>query len=118
MTFFLFLIPILALVLLSINLIFAPHNPYLEKKSTFECGYHSFLWQNRVQFSISFFIFGLLFLIFDLEILLTYPYIMSSYINDLYGLIIILIFFIFLTLGFAFEIGKKALSLESRQNKN
>ena len=117
-TFFFLFIPILAIVLLSLNLILAPHNPYEEKDSAFECGFHSFLGQNRSEFSISFFIFALLFLLFDLEILLVYPYIVSAYINGIFGLIIMLIFFLVLTLGFAFELGKNALSIESRQNNN
>ena len=114
-TFFFILIPVLAIILLAVNLIFAPHNPYGEKDSVFECGFHSFLGQNRTQFSVSFFIFALLFLLFDLEILLVYPYVVSAYINDIYGLIIMLIFFLALTLGFVFELGKNALKIESRQ---
>lgn len=114
-TFFLCFIPVLALVLLAVNLIFAPHNPYQEKSSTFECGFHSFLGQNRTQFSISFFIYALLFLLFDLELLVIYPYVVSSYTNSGYGLSIMLAFFIILTMGFAFEIGKKALNIDSRQ---
>jgi NADH-ubiquinone oxidoreductase chain 3 len=114
-TFFFLFIPILAIILLSINLILAPHNPYEEKDSAFECGFHSFLGQNRSEFSISFFIFALLFLLFDLEILLVYPYVVSSYVNGVFGLIILLVFFIILTLGFAFELGKNALTIESRQ---
>lgn len=112
---FLLIIPVLSFILLVVNLIFAPHNPYLEKNSAFECGFHSFVWQNRTQFSISFFIFALLFLLFDLEILLVYPYVVSAYTNGIYGLIIMLIFFLFLTLGFHFELGKKALVIYSRQ---
>jgi NADH-ubiquinone oxidoreductase chain 3 len=114
-TFFLVFIPILAIILLGINFIFAPHNPYQEKDSAFECGFHSFLGQNRSEFSISFFIFALLFLLFDLEILLVYPYVVSGYANGIFGLIVMLIFFLVLTLGFAFELGKKALSIESKQ---
>ena len=114
-TFFFLFVPILAIILLALNLIFAPHNPYEEKDSAFECGFHSFLGQNRSEFSISFFIFALLFLLFDLEILLVYPYIVSAYVNDIFGLIIMLVFFLILTLGFAFELGKNALSIESRQ---
>lgn len=114
-TFFLFFIPLLALIFLGINLIFAPHNPYQEKDSAFECGFHSFLGQNRTQFSISFFIFALLFLLFDLEILLVYPYVVSSYSNGVYGLMLMLIFFLALTLGFAFELGKNALKIDSKQ---
>lgn len=115
-TFFFIFIPILAGILLSVNLILAPHNPYEEKDSVFECGFHSFLGQNRSEFSISFFIFALLFLLFDLEILLVYPYIVSAYVNSIFGLIIMLIFFLVLTLGFAFELGKNALSIESKQS--
>jgi len=121
--FFLIFIPLVAIILLAINLIFAPHSPYQEKDSAFECGFHSFLGQNRTQFSISFFIFALLFLLFDLEILLIYPYVVSAYTNGIYGLVIMLIFFLALTLGFAFELGKNALKIDSRQmftlyNKN
>ena len=90
-------------------------NAYQEKDSVFECGFHSFLGQNRTQFSVSFFIFGLLFLLFDLEILLVYPYSVSSYTNDIYGLVIMMVFFVLLTLGFIFELGKNALTIESRQ---
>jgi NADH-ubiquinone oxidoreductase chain 3 len=115
-SFFFIFIPILALILLGVNLVFAPHNPYEEKDSAFECGFHSFLGQNRSEFSISFFIFALLFLLFDLEILLVYPYIVSAYVNGIFGLIIMLIFFLVLTLGFAFELGKNALTIESRQS--
>lgn len=114
-TFFIIFIPILSILLLSINLILAPHNPYQEKDSVFECGFHSFLGQNRTQFSISFFIFGLLFLLFDLEILLVYPYSVSGYNNEVYGLIIMMIFFVLLTLGFIYELGKNALSIDSKQ---
>jgi NADH-ubiquinone oxidoreductase chain 3 len=114
-TFFLIFIPLIAIILLVVNLIFAKHNPYQEKGSVFECGFHSFLGQNRTQFNISFFIFALLFLLFDLEILLVYPYVVSAYTNGVYGLTIMLIFFLALTLGFAFELGKNALKIENKQ---
>lgn len=117
-TFFLIFVPLLAVILLAVNLIFAPHNPYQEKDSAFECGFHSFLGQNRTQFSISFFIFALLFLLFDLEILLVYPYVVSAYDNGIYGLVIVMIFFLALTLGFAFELGKNALKIDSKQMKS
>jgi NADH-ubiquinone oxidoreductase chain 3 len=106
---------LVAIVLLTINYFFASNNPYKEKNSPFECGFHSFLGQNRTQFSISFFIFALLFLLFDLEILLVYPYVISAYNNNIYGLVIMLIFFLVLTLGFVFELGKKALKIDSKQ---
>ena len=115
MTLFILFVCIIAILFLAINFIFAPYNPNAEKRSAFECGFHSFLGQNRTQFSISFFIFALLFLLFDLEILLVYPYIVSAYSNGIYGLIIMLVFFFILTLGFVFELGKNALKIDSRQ---
>ena len=118
LTFFFIFIPILAFILLGLNLLLSPHKPYQEKNSAFECGFHSFLGQNRTQFSISFFIFALLFLLFDLEILLVYPYVVSAYTNGIYGLIVMLVFFLVLTLGFVFELGKNALKIESRQMNN
>ena len=115
MTFFIIFVCIIALLFLFINLIFAPHNPYQEKYSIFECGFHSFLGQNRTQFGVKFFIFALVYLLLDLEILLTFPFAMSEYVNNLYGLIITLGFIIIITIGFVFELGKSALKIDSRQ---
>ena len=104
------------MLLLFINFMFATHNPYMEKKTAFECGFHSFLGQNRTQFTISFFIFALLFLLFDLEITLVFPYAVSQNLNDIYGLIIVLIFLVIVTIGFIYELGKGALKIDSKQN--
>ena len=108
-SFFLIFIPILAIILLAVNLILAPHSPYEEKGSAFECGFHSFQ-QTRSPFNISFFIFALLFLLFDLEILLVYPFVVAGYNNESYGLVVMLVFFVALTVGFVFEIGKKQMN--------
>ncbi len=79
------------MIIFIINLLLATRNPYSEKLLAFECGFHSYL-QTRLPFDISFFIYALLFLLFDLEILLLYPFVVSSYINNVYGLIVMLIF--------------------------
>jgi NADH-ubiquinone oxidoreductase chain 3 len=115
MTFFIIFVSIIALLFLVINLLFAPHNPYQEKYSIFECGFHSFLGQNRTQFGVKFFIFALVYLLLDLEILLTFPFAVSEYVNNIYGLIITLGFISIITIGFVYELGKSALKLESRQ---
>ena len=116
LVFYILFIMFVAVLLLTINFLLSSHNPYMEKKTAFECGFHSFLGQNRTQFTISFFIFALLFLLFDLEILLIYPYTISAYNNNGYGLIIMLIFFVLLTAGLVFELGKKALTIYSKQS--
>lgn len=117
MTFLFIFVTVLALIFLLLNFIFAPHNPYQEKYSIFECGFHSFLGQNRTQFGIKFFIFGLVYLLLDLEIVMIYPFALSEYENGVYGLIIVLIFIIIITAGFVFELGKNALKIESKQTK-
>lgn len=117
MTFLFIFITVLALVFLLLNFVFAPHNPYQEKYSIFECGFHSFLGQNRTQFGVKFFIFALVYLLLDLEIVMIYPFAVSEYENGIYGLIVVLIFIIIITIGFVFELGKNALKIESKQTK-
>nr|ATI20316.1 NADH dehydrogenase subunit 3 [Juglanconis sp.] len=115
-TLFILFVCIIAILFLVLNLLFAPHNPYAEKFSSFECGFHSFLGQNRSQFNVKFFVFGLLFLLFDLEITLIFPFAVSQSNNEIYGLIVVLLFMIIITLGFVYELGKGALKIDSKQN--
>jgi NADH-ubiquinone oxidoreductase chain 3 len=117
-TFLFVFVTILTIVFLLLNFVFAPHNPYQEKYSIFECGFHSFLGQNRTQFGVKFFIFALVYLLLDLEILVLYPYGISVYENGIYGLIVVLIFIGIITAGFVFELGKNALKIDSRQSNN
>lgn len=117
MTFLFIFVVALSLIFLLLNFIFAPHNPYQEKYSIFECGFHSFLGQNRTQFGVKFFIFALVYLLLDLEIVMIYPFAVSEYENGVYGLIIVLIFILIVTAGFIFELGKNALKIESKQTK-
>ncbi len=58
----------------------------------------------------------MLFLIFDLEILLLFPVAMSLYQVNIFGFSIALIFFLILTVGFILEIGSGAISLNSKSN--
>lgn len=116
LTFLFIFVPILAGILLALNYILAVHKPDIEKMSPFECGFQSFS-QTRSPFSISFYLVGILFLVFDLEIVLLYPYIVSAYNNGIYGLWIFIIFLIILTVGFVYELGKGALKIYSRQTK-
>ena len=115
LTFFFIFIPILALILLVVNILLSPHNPYQEKDSMFECGFHSFQ-QSRSPFNIAFFIYALVYLLLDLEILLTFPFAVSEYVNNIYGLIITLVFITIITIGFVYELGKGALKIPSKQH--
>ena len=97
-------IPILAGILLLLNLFLAPNRPDSEKLLTYECGFSPILGQTRNTFHISFFLIALAFLILDLEILLFFPISVSLSQIGTFGLIIALIFFILLTIGYVVEI--------------
>lgn len=107
-------VPILVLILLLLNLFLAPHNPDSEKVMAYECGFNGIQGQTRSTFQIHFYIVALLFLVFDLEILLLLPVAVVLYEVSNYGFIIALIFFTVLTIGFALEIGSGAIALTKR----
>lgn len=96
---------IVSIALLLLNIIFVKTSPTLEKVSPFECGFSSFS-QTRSPLDIHYYLVGLLFLIFDLEILLIYPFALSS---TSYGFYILNIFLLLLTIGFIYELGKGVL---------
>jgi NADH:ubiquinone oxidoreductase subunit 3 (subunit A) len=60
----------------------------------------------------------MLFLVFDLEILLLFPIAMSLYQVSTFGFSVALIFFIVLTIGFILEIGSGAIKLTDSSNTN
>jgi len=104
-------VPFLALVLLALNVLLAPHRPDEAKVSAYECGFSPVYGQTRSTFQIHFYIVAMLFLVFDLEILLLFPLGVTLYQVSTFGFIIALIFFSVLTIGFVLEIGTGAISL-------
>ncbi len=53
-----------------------------EKYSIFECGFHSFLGQNRTQFGVKFFIFALVYLLLDLGGFVEDPAMPTTLVSD------------------------------------
>src|SRR5712691_8590159 len=91
--------------------LFSVHRPDDSKISAYECGYSAVRKQNRTDFQIQFYIVAMLFLIFDLEILLLFPIAVTLYKVSTFGFSIALIFFVVLTIGFILEIGSGAISI-------
>ena len=112
----LFFVPILAVLLLGLNLLLAPSRPDESKVSPYECGYSPILGQTRTVFHIHFYVVAMLFLIFDLEILLLFPIAVTLYQVSVFGFSIVLIFFIVLTIGFILEIGSGSIKLASNNS--
>lgn len=102
-------VPILALILLTLNLLFSVHKPDSEKLTSYECGFSPVHGQTRTPFSVQFYLVAILFLVFDLELLVLYPITVSLYEVGTLGFWVVLIFFGVLTVGFVYELGSGAL---------
>ena len=80
-----------------------------DKAIVYECGFTSFF-DTRNPFFVNFFIIGILYLIFDLEIIIIYIYIsVCQFLLNL-GFIILIIFIIILVLAFYYECMNNALN--------
>nr|YP_011017386.1 NADH dehydrogenase subunit 3 [Amblyomma neumanni]WQF69049.1 NADH dehydrogenase subunit 3 [Amblyomma neumanni] len=74
MYLFLLIIPLISLMIFMIFCILGFKNLFSkEKLSPFECGFDPFS-LSRVPFSLKFFFIGIIFLIFDVEIIVILPY--------------------------------------------
>ena len=109
-------VPILALLLLGLNVLLAPSRPDESKVSPYECGFSVIQGQTRSVFHIHFYLVSMLFLIFDLEILLLFPLAVSLYQVNIFGFSVAILFFFVLTIGFVLEIGSGAIKfIESKK---
>ena len=81
----LFFVPILVAILLALNVLLAVHRPDTEKVTPYECGFNPVFGQVRAPFAIGYYLVGILFLIFDLEIAVLFPVAVSLYQVTTYG---------------------------------
>nr|AVP26546.1 NADH dehydrogenase subunit 3 [Cyanea nozakii] len=102
---------IIALVVGLASYFLGETSPDKEKVSVYECGFSSFDNPGN-PISIRFFLIGILFLIFDLEISLIFPWSISSYNGSLYGTWVVFAFLIILTWGLIYEWIKGGLEWE------
>ena len=111
-------VPILAILLLGLNILLAPSKPDESKVSPYECGFSVIQGQTRSVFHIHFYLVSMLFLIFDLEILLLFPLAVTLYHISTFGFSVAIIFFFVLTIGFVLEIGSGAIKFIESNKKN
>nr|UPP55872.1 NADH dehydrogenase subunit 3 [Paulasterias sp. SS-2022] len=99
---------LLSIILITSILMLAAHflpsrNIDLEKASPYECGFDP-LNSARIPFSFRFFLVAILFLLFDLEIALLFPFPNALFTFDPnFALLFSALFLIILTLGLIFE---------------
>ena len=71
-SYFAIISTVIALALLILPLVIRPSTPGFEKNSSYECGFEPFVCKNEV-FESHFLVVGVLFLLFDLELIFLFP---------------------------------------------
>lgn len=90
------------LIAIAAAMLIRPDRPTKEKQMTYECGENpeGTPW---VKFNIRFFVVALIFLIFDVEVVLLFPWALIYKDFGFYGFAVGIIFLLVLTLGMAYE---------------
>jgi NADH-quinone oxidoreductase subunit A len=88
-----------------------PNNPNKVKLDTYECGVET-EGPSNVQFHVGYYIFALLFVIFDIETLFLYPWAVSLRQVGLFALLEALLFITILGIGLAYAWRKQALEFK------
>lgn len=99
---------ILTVILFSVAFVLSPKKLNFEKNSSYECGFEPF-GDGHSTFNIQFFVVGILFMIFDLELAYLFPWIINLGNLPLFSFFLMVFFLILLTVGFIYEWKKKAL---------
>jgi NADH:ubiquinone oxidoreductase subunit 3 (subunit A) len=102
---------LLSLFLTFLSLLLVKQKPELEKLSSYECGFNPF-GDARSKFDVKFYLIGILFLIFDLELAFIFPWVVSWFNLLIVGKMAMYIFLMVLTIGFIIELRTFALALE------
>ncbi len=85
-----------------------PHRPSKEKNANYECG-EAPIGGSWIQYNAGFYIFDLIFVIFDVEVVFLFPWAVAFKQLGLFALVEMLIFLIILIAGLAYAWKKGAL---------
>lgn len=78
-------------VTLLAGLIFRPHNPYPEKLIAYECGERP-VGDGQVRFHIRYYLFALIFVVFDVETVFLYPWALVLEEMGLFSFVVMILF--------------------------
>lgn len=93
---------LLSVILIFLSYLCVEKGPYESKISSYECGFAA-IKQPTNPFSIRFFVVGVIFLIFDLEIIYLIPWSCNAGFINMNTLLVIGFFFLFVVLGLVYE---------------
>jgi NADH-quinone oxidoreductase subunit A len=99
---FMMLATVFVIVVFIISKLLSPDRPTKEKYLTYECGENP-QGSPWVKFNIRFYVIALIFLIFDVEVVLLFPWALTYKEYGFYGLAVGLIFLLVLGLGMTYE---------------
>lgn len=102
---------LLSFIIFLLSFIITPQKYDYEKISAYECGFNPFD-DARITFDIRFYLVAILFLIFDLEVIFLFPWVLVLNKLPLFGFWIMILFLLILTIGFIYEWKKGALEWE------
>lgn len=105
---FIFFALLFGIFMLFCSVLAAPKANNKEKESTYECGLN-IIDENRNKFHIQFFIYAILFLIFDIETIFIFPFALSYSFLGLFAFIETIIFLGLLLLGLIYAIKTRML---------
>ena len=94
---------LLGIILYSISYKLIRKNILFEKNLVYECGFTPFS-DTRGVFEVEFFLISILFILFDIEIILLIPWVLMVSHLTIVGILSILYFFILLVLLFIYEL--------------
>ena len=78
------LAPIFPMLPIGAAWVFRPHKPNVLKSQTYECGVET-VGDTWVQFRVQYYIYGLIFLVFDVEMVLLFPWAVAYNQLDFFG---------------------------------
>ena len=105
---FLLIAPALPAVAILFAGLLAPRKPNKLKNQTYECGIET-VGDTWVQFKAQYYVFGLIFLVFDVETVFLYPWAVAFKLVSFFGVIEAVIFILILAAGLLYAWRKGAL---------
>jgi len=106
---YLFLCLFISLLLFFISFFIVYQTPNQEKVSIYECGFSPFS-DSRNKFEVKFYVISILFIVFDLEIVFLFPWVIILNNLNFFGFFSMFIFLFILLIGFIYEWFRGALN--------
>ena len=106
--FFFLIAPLLPAAGILLAGLLSPKKPNPIKNSTYECGIEV-VGENRIQFKAHYYIFILVYLVFDVEVVFLFPWAVAYDILPVYALLEGILFLIILAAGLVYAWKKKVL---------